>query len=204
MPSTLVHLAIGGLIAAALLEEFFDARSLGIVLLVAAVPDLDTFVGILLPGTHRAAFHTLLVPLLGATAVAYDLRRDDSWLRKRGDRAVRLAWVSVLVYLFAGIAPDLFFNGVNVLYPIHDQFYTLNGGVLLSNQRGLVQTLWEVEKSTRGTTETTHYSTGIDPQRGDEPENVERIFPIATSGLQVLLLLASVTVTGARLWLSRR
>jgi len=204
MPSTLVHLAIAGLVTAALTEEFFDARSLAVVLVVTAIPDLDTFVGLLLPGTHRAALHTLLVPLLGAAVVAYDLRREGSWLRNRGDRAVRLAWVSVLAYLLAGIGPDLFTNGVNVLYPIHDQFYALNGGVLLSNQRGFVQTLWEAEKSTRGTTETTHYSTGVDPQRGAEPANVERVFPIARGGLQVLLLLASVTVTGTRLWLSRR
>jgi len=204
MPSTLVHLALGGLIAAALLEEAFDARALGVVLAATAVPDLDTFVGIALPGTHRAALHTVLVPAIAAVAVAYDLRREDSWLRARGDRAVRVAWVAVAAYALAGIGPDLFFNGVNVLYPIHDQFYEVNGKVLVSNQRGLVQTLWEGEASTRGTTNTTHYSTGVDPVRGTEPENVERVFPVARGGLQVLLLVTGTAVTGARLWLARR
>ena len=204
MPSTLVHLALGALIAAALLEEFFDARSLGVVLLVTVVPDLDTFVGLVVPGTHRAALHTLLVPFLAAAAIAYDLRREESWLRARGERAIRLAWVSVLVYVFAGIAPDLFVNGANLLYPLHDQFYALNGRVLVSDQRGFVQTLWEAEESRRGTTRTEHYRTGVDPVRGKEPKDVERVFPIAGGGLQVLLLLTATAVTGTRLWLSRR
>mgnify|MGYP000073693694 CR=1 FL=1 len=204
MPSTLVHMAIGALIAAALLERVFGPRSLGIVLVAVAVPDLDTFVGIVFPGTHRAALHTLVVPVLAGGAIAYDLRREGSWLRSRGAGAVRIAWVAVFAYVAAGIAPDLFFNGVNVFYPVHDQFYTVNGEVLLSDQRGFVQTLWEAEESTGGTTENTHYYTGVDTTRGADPENVERVFPIASSGLQVLLLCAGATVTGTRLWLDRR
>jgi len=204
MPSTLVHVAIGALIAAALLEDAFGPRALGIVLLAVAIPDLDTFVGIAFPGTHRAALHTLLVPLLAAGAIAYDLRRENSWLRARGAGTVRVAWVAVLAYVVAGIGPDLFFNGVNILYPLHDRFYELNGRVLVSNQRGLVQTFWEAAESTGGTTENTHYRTGADVSRGEDPANAERVFPIATSGLQMLLLLAATVVTGVRLWLDRR
>jgi hypothetical protein len=203
MPSTLVHLALGALLAAALLEDAFGPRALGIVLAVTAIPDLDTFVGIAFPGTHRAALHTFVVPLLAAGAIAYDLRRTDSWLRARGPGTIRIAWVAVAAYVFAGIAPDLFFNGVNPLYPLHDRFYEVNGEVLVSNQRGLVQTLWEGEASTRGTTNTTHYSTGVDPVRGADPKHVERVFPIARGGLQVLLLVTASTVTGVRLWLDR-
>lgn len=203
MPSTLVHLALGALIAAALFEEFFDARSLGVILFVVIVPDLDTVVGLVVPGTHRAAFHTLLIPLLATLAIASDLRREESWLRARGQRTIRVAWVSVVAYVFAGIAPDLFVNGANLLYPLHDQFYALNGRVLVSNQRGFVQTLWEAEASRQGTTGTTHYATGVDPVRGTEPDDVERVFPIARGGLQVLILLTSTAVTGTRLWLSR-
>ncbi len=204
MPSTLVHLAIGALIAAALLEDAFGPRALGVVLLVVAVPDLDTFVGIALPGTHRAALHTLVVPALAAGVIAYDLRREDSRLRARGAGAVRVAWVAVLAYVLAGIGPDLFFNGANVLYPLHDQFYTVNGELMYSDQRGIVQTLWEAGESTGGTTENTHYYTGVDPVRGEEPGNVERVFPIASSGLHVLLMSTATVVTGARLWLDRR
>jgi hypothetical protein len=204
MPSTLVHLALGALIAAALLEDAFGPRALAVVLAAVAVPDLDTFVGIALPGTHRAALHTILVPLLAAAAIVYDLRRENSWLRARGGRTVRIAWVAVLAYVVAGIGPDLFFNGVNILYPLHDRFYELNGRVLVSNQRGLVQTFWEAAESTGGTTENTHYRTGADVSRGEDPANAERVFPIATSGLQMLLLLAATVVTGVRLWLDRR
>jgi hypothetical protein len=204
MPSTLVHVAIGALIAAALLEDAFGPRALGIVLPAVAIPDLDTFVGVAFPGTHRAALHTLLVPLLAAGAIAYDLRRENSWLRARGAGAVRVAWVAVLAYVVAGIGPDLFFNGVNILYPLHDRFYELNGRVFVSNQRGLVQTFWEATESTGGTTGNTHYRTGVDVARGEDPANAERVFPIATSGLQMLLILAATAVTGARLWLDRR
>jgi hypothetical protein len=204
MPSTLVHLALGALIAAALLEDAFGPRALAVVLAAVALPDLDTFVGIVLPGTHRAALHTILVPLLAAAAIAYDLRRENSWLRARGERTVRIAWVAVLAYVVAGIGPDLFFNGVNILYPLHDRFYELNGRVFVSNQRGLVQTFWEATESTGGTTGNTHYRTGVDVARGEDPANAERVFPIATSGLQMLLLLAATVVTGVRLWLDRR
>jgi hypothetical protein len=204
MPSTLVHLALGALIAAALLEDAFGPRALGVVLAVTAVPDLDAFVGIAFPGTHRAALHTVLVPVLLAAAIAYDRRREESWLRARGPGAIRVAWVAALAYAVAGIGPDLFFNGVNVFYPLHDQFYVVNGEVLYSDQRGFVQTLWEGEESTGGTTDDTHYATGVDPVRGEDPGDVERVFPIARSGLQVLLVCAGTAVTGARLWLHQR
>jgi hypothetical protein len=204
MPSTLVHLALGALIAAALLEDAFGPRTLGVVLAATAVPDLDTFVGIALPGTHRAALHTVLIPVLAAGAIAYDCRREESWLRARGPAAVRVAWVAVLAYAVAGIGPDLFFNGVNVFYPLHDQFYALDGEVLYSDQRGFVQTLWESQESTGGTTTDTHYATGVDPVRGEDPGDAERVFPVARGGLQVLLVCAGTAVTGARLWLNRR
>lgn len=203
MPSTLIHLAIGALLATALLEDHFNLRTLTIVLAVSAVSDLDTFLDLLIPGTHRAAGHTLVIPVIAITVIAYDLQRDQSWLRERGPGTVRLAWVSVLAFVFAGIGPDLFFNGANLLYPFHDQFYALDGKILYSNQRGLVQTLWETETSTRGTTGTQHFRTGVNPNRGAEPENVERIFPIANGGLQVLLILVSTVITSIRLWTTR-
>lgn len=204
MPSTLVHIAIGALIAAALLEEAFDARTLGVVLAASALPDLDTFLDLSFPGTHRAALHTIVLVVLAGILLAYDLEREESWLRARGRSAPRVAWVSVLAFALAGIGPDLFTNGVNLFYPLHDQFYALQGNVFLSNQRGFVQTLWELEESARGTTETRHYSTGVNPNRGTEPADVERIFPIAQSGLQVLLLLSATIVTAGKLRLSDR
>ncbi len=199
MPSTVVHLAIGALVATALLETEFDARSLGIILLVVFLPDIDTFIGIYLHGWHRAALHTLFVPALATAVIILDLERDESWLRARGPRALQLAWVSVIAYVIAGIGPDLFYNGVNLFWPLHDQFYVLNGKLELSTEHGLVQTLWEAEQSRQGTTADRHFRTGIDVTRGPDPAGVERTFPIANTGLQVLLLLTAIIVTGIRL-----
>ena len=207
VPSTVVHLAIGALLAAALLGEEFDGRSLLVVLAAVAFPDLDTFVGVAVVGTHRAAFHTLLVPGAAAAAIAYDTRlRDRSWLRRYGERGVTVAWVGVAAYVLAGIGPDLFFNGVNLFYPVTDQFVELSGKVYLSSTDGLVQTMWtfeETESPVVGTTKTVHYRTGVDVARGRDPAEVERVFPIAMNGLQVLLILTATVVTTARLWLGR-
>lgn len=208
MPSTVVHLALGALLAAALLGEEFDARSLLVVLAVVAFPDLDTFVGMAIPGTHRAVFHTLLVPLAAAVLLAWDTRsRERSRLRARGDRWPTVAWVALAGYVLAGIGPDLFFNGVNVFYPVTDQFVKLDGKLYLSSHDGLVQTLWsfgDEGSSAVGTTETVHYRTGVDVARGPDPAEAERVFPIAMNGLQTLLILTAAVATPARLWLARR
>lgn len=203
MPSTLVHLAVGALLAAGLLGEEYDGRTLGVVLVATAIPDLDTFIGIAFPGTHRALLHTLLVPMALAAVVAYDTRvRDHAVLST--PLAVRVAWVSVLAYALAGIGPDLFTNGANVLYPLHDSFISLSGRVWITDQRGLVQTVWEAQGSVRGTTETTHFATGVDTTRGPDPTETERIFPIVDTGFQLLLVLAAGVVTAGRLWTARK
>jgi hypothetical protein len=201
MPSTLVHLAVAGLLGAALLRTF-DWRAAAVVMGVAVVPDLDTFVGLAIPGAHRAALHTALLPLLLGAVLAYDtVVRERSAVGARwGAHGVRVAWVSVVALAVAGIGIDLFYNGVNLLYPLHDQFYDLSGKLVWSNQRGVVQTMFDVEQARTGTTQTTHYSTGVDPSRGSEPENVERIFPVATSGLQFLVTVTGFGVTAFRVW----
>ena len=50
MPSTVVHLALAGLLAAGLLGEWFSRRSLAVVLVVTVLPDLDAFVGLVVQG----------------------------------------------------------------------------------------------------------------------------------------------------------
>lgn len=203
MASTLVHLALGALLAAGLLGEEFDARALGVVLAAIAFPDLDTFIGIALPGTHRALLHTALVPLGLVVLVYYDTHvRESPWLAS--PRAVRIAWVGVAAYALAGIGPDLFTNGANLFYPVYDQFLSLSGKVWLSDQRGLVQTVWEAQQSTRGTTATTHYATGVDPVRGPDPADAERIFPLVDSGFQLLVVLSAAIVTAGRLLPARK
>ncbi|PSQ51032.1 metal-dependent hydrolase [Halobacteriales archaeon SW_6_65_15] len=243
MPSTVVHVALAGLVGTALLAEYFDKKAILAVMAAVAFLDLDVFVGLVVSGTHRAAFHTLLLPGLAGLVLLYDLRarkwsvlRERSWVGPRsrirsrwGARGVRVSWVSVVAVTLAGIGPDLFFNGVNLFYPIHDRFYTFSGEILYSNQRGFVQTLVEVNlgdllervseagsqpgaESGGGangggdpapTTENTHYRTGVDPARGEAPEDVERLFPIAMTGERALLALTGYCVVGLRLWMER-
>lgn len=205
MPSTLVHLALAGLIAGTLLHREFDGRSLGAVLLVTAAPDLDSLVGLVIEGAHRAAFHSLLVPVVLAAAFAFDLRRDESLIRRRyGARGVRVGAVALVSLVFAAILPDLTHTGVNLLYPIHDRFYALDGHLLVSSRRGLVQTFVEFGApdaggTAGGTTDTTHHPSAVDPTPGEEPESVERKLWLAGSGLKLLLVVTSATVVSVRL-----
>jgi inner membrane protein len=209
VPSTLVHVALAGLLACALLGDAFGVRSLLVVLAAVVVVDFDVFVGLYLVGAHRAAFHTLLWPTLGAVALTYDGLRERSALAERfGPNSPRIAWVTVAAVVLAGIGPDLVTNGANVFYPLHDQFYALEGKLQISNERGIVQTF--VEDAAKGSTEETQYYTGIDPdpsQGGAEPVGTkdapERIFPLVTSGFQLLLVVSSAVTVGVRLWDAR-
>jgi len=200
MPSTVVHLAVGAVVAAALLGDEFDRRSVAVVLAATAVPDIDTFVGLYLQGAHRALLHTLVLPAMAGAALTYDTRiRAVSRLRKHWEaRGVRVAWVALAALLLGGILPDLMTNGVNAFYPLYDRFLTVDGELLLSNQRGVVQTFVDLSADPQRTTENTHYWTGVDPTRGEDPKNVERIFPVVRSGFQLLVVLLGAFTLGAR------
>jgi hypothetical protein len=220
MPSTLVHVAIGGLVGVGLLTDEFDASAVALVLAAAAIPDLDTFLGPLVVGAHRSLLHTLLLPAVLAAILTYDTwaNRLGRWLsdrhqglrpgrlrRRWGARGVRLAWVGVCSLVVGGILPDLMTNGVNAFYPLHDAFYTVDGELLLSNERGIVQTFVELspEPDAPSTGERT-YVTGVDPSAGEEPADVERIFPVVTAGWQLLVVLTSACLLSIRLWERRR
>jgi len=214
-------MALAGLFGAALLGPELDRRAVALLVGLCAFADLDAVLGLVVTGAHRAAFHTLLIPLAAAALLAYD-RRTGGRLRARyGGRGERLAWTGVVVYAFAVIGPDLAWNGVNVLYPVHDQFVALSGELRVSNQRGLVQTFVDlstqqgggggsgvqaaVDSVSRGNTSETQYATGVNPSPG-EPDTgpVERTFPVARDGLDLLLVVSGTVVTGARLWLNGR
>lgn len=202
MPSTLVHVAFGGFIAAGLLGTYFDRRSVLVVLAAAALPDLDSFLAIWLVGTHRSLLHNLVLPSLVAGALYVDSRRPDSWMRERfDDRGVRVAWTAVAAFVFAGVAPDFVTNGVNPLYPLLDRYVTLDGKLLVSSTRGLVQTFVELnpESSTvGGTTGDTFYYTGVDTDPGPDGKRAERIFPLVSSGMQALVVFLSGFVLAGR------
>lgn len=203
MVSTVVHVSFGALVAAALLYEF-DAKSLAVVCAFAAFPDVDTFLGVWFAGGHRALLHTLLLPAALGTLVYWDARRAESWLRgKFGRRGPHVAAVGVVALTVGGILPDLMTNGVNLLYPVHDRFYTFSGKLELSSTEGVVQTFVDLGDdaggggTVGGTTENTHYYTGVDLERGPDPANAERVFPVVSSGMQlVVVLTALVAVVG--------
>lgn len=205
MPSTLVHLAVGGLVAVSLLRKEFGWWSLGVVLAFAALPDVDTFIGLFVPGAHRSLLHSLFVPIVLGGLLIWDVRRDGSLLADRfTGHGARVGAVAILALAFGGIGPDLVTNGVNVLYPLHDTFLSVSGEVKLSSSRGLVQTFVDVGSpdgggAVVGSTETVHYSTGVDPTPGAESPGVDRVFPIVDSGFQLLLVVMSTTLVAIRL-----
>ncbi|WP_290814581.1 metal-dependent hydrolase [Halovivax sp.] len=212
MPSTVVHVGLAGLMGAALLGDEFDTRAILVVMAVTAVIDLDTVIGIYWEGTHRAALHNVFVVIVPAAVLYWDVElREESFVRDRwGEYGYRVAWVSLLTLFVAHILLDAFYNGVNLFWPLHDQFYDLSGKLYVSDRDGLVQTFVEfstandgtrtlAESTDRGTTDDTHYSTGFDPGP-DADEETERIFPIAYSGELFVVALAGYLTVGIRIW----
>jgi len=197
MPSTVVHVAFGALVATALLRVF-HAKSLAAVCAFAALPDVDTFLGVWIPGGHRAILHTALLPVALGALVYWDARREDSWLRARfGPDATHVAGVGVVALALGGILPDLTTNGVNLFYPLHDRFYTFAGSLELSSTEGVAQTFVEFGEpeaggTAGGTTENTHYYTGVDLERGADPADAERVFPVVSSGFELTVVLTAV------------
>ncbi|TMT79168.1 metal-dependent hydrolase [Haloterrigena sp. H1] len=212
MPSTVVHVAFAGLLGTALLADAFDTRAILVVMGSNALFDLDTLIGIVVPGTHRAALHNVWIVLVPAAVLLWDgAIREESLVRKRwGDAAPRVAWVTLAALLFAHVLFDAFFNGVNLFWPLHDRFYDLSGTLLVTDQRGLVQTFVELdagdvaETTARGTTENTHYRTGFDPTREEPATGVERIFPIAATGERFVLTVAGFAAVLVRVVEKRR
>nr|WP_255317942.1 metal-dependent hydrolase [Halomicrobium sp. LC1Hm] len=219
MPSTVVHMAVAGLIGAALLGTAFDRRSVLILFGAMIAADLDSFVGLVSVVGHRTAFHTLLVPITAAVVLLVDLRRGEgSWVRRRwGPRGVRITWVTIVAYAGAAIGLDLFSaGGANPLWPLHDQFYAIDGTIELSSRRGIVQTFVDLgserggdasssETVARGTSRDVNVSTGIDPNPdgGDTAGPVDRVFPVVRSGWQLLVLVVGTTVTAARFYVDQ-
>ncbi|WP_323190565.1 metal-dependent hydrolase [Halostella sp. PRR32] len=209
MPSTVVHVALAGLVGTALLGDEFDARAIAVVMAATACIDLDVFLGWYFIGTHRAAFHTLLLPLTAAAVVYYDTRMSEqSRIRTRwGPYGSRVAWSTIAAVTLAGIGPDLTFNGVNLLYPLHDQFYAFDGELYYSTDAGIVQTFVDLEESARGTTQETQFYTGVDPEPGSTGADAggdggspERIFPVVANGDQLIVVVAGVVTVAARLF----
>lgn len=225
MPSTVVHLGFGLLVATGLLADAPDRRLVALLAVVLVAPELDTAAGLLLPGAHRSLFHTLLLPGLVGSLLYYDSRvrpAEASWLRGRyGPRGVRVAWALLAVHLFAHLLLDYaHLEGINVLYPAHDSFYRLEGELYVSTVEGVVQTFVDVspaeggdgvavDAGATGTTEDTRVANPVEP--GGEPdageggdgtdgtdEPVDRRFPIAVQGWQLYLVATGLFAAAAR------
>ena len=201
MPSTFVHLAFAGLIAAALLGDAYDKKAVLLVLAVTAVPDLDSFIALVSTAGHRTVLHTVWIPTVGAILLFVDVRvREQSLVVDRwGHWGVRVAWVSLVAYLVAHILLDMTDGVVNLFWPIHDQFYTLRGSMELSDRHGIVQTLFATDGTiptleAAGSTEDTEITTGVDP--GSEQD--QRVFPIFGAGWEFLIFLVGTAVTLVR------
>jgi membrane-bound metal-dependent hydrolase YbcI (DUF457 family) len=221
VPSTVVHVAFGLLVAAAVLGAHYDRRSLLVVVAAVVFVDLDTVTSLVIESSHRALFHTLLLPLFAGWFLYAETRLGDrSVLRERhGDRGVRVAWAAIGAMTVSAIGLDLFTpQGVNLLYPFHDQFYSFVGNVNVSSRSGVGQSFVEfstpeptpaqqggqpsrnvqVDVGAKGSTQEYRVGSGIDPSRGREPKNVERVFPVVQRGWQLWLVLASVIGLVAR------
>ncbi len=209
MAPTLVNVAFGVLIGLALLGAAFDRRSILVVAVAAAVPDLDAVASLVVHGATNALFHNLWLPAIVAGALYWDTRyREESWLHGRyGWYGVRVAWVALAASVVAGIGVDLFRPaGVNLLYPVHDRFYAVVGILLVSTQDGLVQSFVEVGDgllwlSSPGTTADYHVPSWVNPTPGTGLEwGVERQLRLVETGWQLVVVVAALVAVTVRLW----
>lgn len=214
MPSTVVHAGFALLLAAALLRDHYDRRALAALLVVVVVPEVDSFLGPIMPGAHRTVGHNLVFPAVGALLLYYDTRiRDGSLVRDRlSERWVAIAWVAVFVHVFAHIALDwTHLDGVNLLWPLRDEFLALDGEILLSTADGFVQTFVDVridpetgarsvDAGTTGSTETVHVNNPIQPRDPADitEEPVDRRFPVANGGWRLYLIGLGIFALAAR------
>jgi hypothetical protein len=203
MAGTVVHMAFAGLLAAALLGSVYDRRAVLVVLVVTALPDLDSFIALAVSGAHRATLHNFVVPAVAAAALWAEAARGDESvvLGRYGRRGVRVAWVAIVAYAAAGVGLDMVAGGVNPLYPLVDQFYVLDGKIELSDQRGIVQTFVETGGDSAvgiGSTDEISYSTGVDPDPSNTETDPERVFPVVRAGWQLVVLVVGTLVTLAR------
>lgn len=211
MPSTVVHVGLGFVLAVGLLGRYYDRRTLAVVVGILLLPELDTATGLVLEGTHRALLHNFVLVAVAAGALYWDTNRPDSWLRGRvGTAGIRVLWVGLFVHVFAHLALDWsHLAGINLFYPISDRFFNLDGEMYLSTVDGFVQTFVDVstdpetgqrtiEAGQGGTTRNTHVASPVDPSSGPEPATVDRQAPIAVQGWQLYLVVAGAFAVVAK------
>ena len=208
VPSTLVHVSLGLIIGAAVLGGRFDLRPAILIVVLTALPDIDVFIEPVLSGAHRSVGHTILLPVVIIAILSSGWL--DRWLSTwDGSNGKPTAFVAVGCMFAAGIVPDLLVGGINLFYPIHDQFYTVKGRLFYSTDRGWVQTFFEQQRSQTEPPRTTanfDFRTVLDAEptigaNSDQggSQRVERIFPVAMSGFRAWLIPVAVSITAIRL-----
>ena len=216
MPSTVVHLGFALLLTAGMMRRAYDRLAVIVVAGAVIFADLDVFTSLVIDGSHRAMFHTLLLPLFVGTYLYVDTtQRDQSLIQARvGDTGVHLAWVTIAVFCLSAVGLDLFTaGGVNLFYPLFDQFYAFNCQMTWSSVEGFTQTFVQVAQGPasstadsgagsvsvdvgqKGSTQEYRVRSGVNPSRGPEPDGVERVFPVVYNGWQTFFALSGLIIT---------
>lgn len=208
MPSMIVHISLAAVIACALIPiDKFSFRSLIIVILSVAIIDSDAFAFVIKEGLHRALFHNLILPTFLLLTVLYVLHIDSRKVIVENFDTAHVTFLCVTTYIaviFAGIGLDFADTGVNLFWPFHDHFYTLDGRFIVSSEEGVVQTfvnspfeiLSDGSSGTPKDTDNFVYNTPVNPNSGGSSE---RIFPIAYKGWQVIIILTSIVTVSAKI-----
>ncbi len=203
MPASTVHVGFGLLLAAGLLGKYYDRTALLVVVAALLLPEADALAGWVMAGAHRTLFHNYVFTAVLAAALWWDTRRETSWLRGRfGTYGVRVAWVAVFAHTFAHLALDwAHLDGINALWPLHDEFFRLEGELYVSSEAGLVQTFVDLEDVGFGggaSRAETHVATPADPTPDSDPGPVDRRVPIAVGGWQLYLVAVGLFVVVAK------
>lgn len=219
MPSSVVHAGFALLIGVGLLGTYYDRRAAVVLLAVLLVPEVDTLVGYVMDGAHRTLLHNAVLPAIASAFLYWDTHhREVSWVRHRlGDGGTRLAWVALFVHLFAHVSLDwTHLEGVNLLWPLRDQFFQLDGEAYYSTTEGFVQTFVEVledpdngqqsvDVGGGGSRQETHVSNPAQPSAEPSPDGpIDRRFPIAVQGWQLYLVVAGLFAAVAKEFQSPR
>lgn len=213
MPSSVVHIAFAFLLAVGLLGAYYDRRALLIVVAVMLVPEADTLMGWFMDGAHRTVLHNMVFAAIGTVVLYWDTHyREESWVREKwGDYGARVAWAAMFAHVFAHLLLDYaHLEGINFLWPLHDQFFRIEGEAYLSTAEGFVQTFVEIAEDPEtgeqtvdvgggGGREEEHVANPAQPDRDPDPDQpVDRRFPIAVQGWQLYLVVTGLFAVVAK------
>jgi membrane-bound metal-dependent hydrolase YbcI (DUF457 family) len=199
MPSALFHAAIGILIGMAMLGDALDTKALAIIAFAGLLPDVDLLLAVWFPGAHRVYLHNIFVVLFPAALLLVGRRTGHmAWLKTRWPDVETVLWTAILVVGVAGIGIDAVATGVNPLYPVHDQFYRVQGQVIYSSDRSVQETVTDIRAERIGSTRDVYYASGVPPVSDGTAQQSWRI-PLFGNTLQLLLSLTVFLIIGYRL-----